>query len=316
MTDLHELWRTEIPGDADHAFLADQATSSVYVGDGWSVPFSALRLHRLDLTTGRQIVAIRTRHQQVKSLLISRGNLYAATDSRLFELDPTTLEVRRQWDRGLVAYATQLVADGDWLVMANWLRPSVGIFDPEAGRTHRVNVGKQPIILFHDGRAKTISGFDGGLATLDSGRARLIDRTHTPPIAHAAAGADIWAVAAGPPRGGERHQPVRTRAGSNVLLRLTGEPTETRLAGDVSYIACDDQRQVVWCRSAELGGELWAAAQHTGKVVGPYTAPRGFLIQHVSPAAGIALATAVARRDVIGGTVRSATATCVCLALP
>src|SRR5437762_9413497 len=114
--------------------LVDKRSGSVFVGDGWGVAFAALRLRRLDLLTGADLAQVRTRHQPTNALAVHAGRLYAATDSRLFELDPLQLAPQRQWERGLLRYTTQLVPDGQLLVAANWLKPSVGVFDPDGGR--------------------------------------------------------------------------------------------------------------------------------------------------------------------------------------
>ena len=315
MADLKERWRAEMPGEADHCFLADPDTASVYISDGWSVAYAALRLHRLDLFTGRELAETRTRHQPIGALATDRGSLYAAGDSRLFELEPTTLSIKRQWDRGLVRFTKQIVPAGSVLVAANWLRPSIGIFHPDTGHTRRVQVGSQPLLVLHEGRVKVVSGFDGGLAILNTERARLEDRRPTIPIATASAGAEIWGVAAGPPQGGQGRPPVWTRRGSNALVRLTGPPLQASLPADCDAVDCDDARRVVWCRLARPERDLVAVAQDSGQVIARYAPPPGFVFEHVSPAAGFAFAMH-ATRDVRGGVLVAAKATCACLALP
>ena len=315
MARLSERWRAEIPGELPSALLVDPAGEAVFIGDGWSVPFAAVRLHRLDLHTGNHLADVRTRHQTTGALALDHGNLYAATDSRLFELDPVSLAIRRQWDRGLVRYTTQLLPHDGLLVAANWLRPSIGIFDPDTGRTRLVRAGGQPLLLLHDGQVKVISGFEGGLGILDVQRARLQHEQATVPIAKVAVGDQIWAVAAGPPRGGQGDPPVWTRHGSNVLLRLTGLPLSVALPGDCDVIDCDDQRQVVWCLTGGPRHDLIAVSQGKGAVIARFNPPAGFAFNHVSAAAGLVFAIHTVR-EVQGNVVISATSTCLCLTLP
>src|SRR5450755_2297174 len=95
---LEQRWTVSIPGRRVHAFGGDTASNSLVVGDGWGVPSSALRLHRLDATTGAETASIRTRHQPVNALLLLDGRLLAATDSRLLEVTLPDLRVTNVWE--------------------------------------------------------------------------------------------------------------------------------------------------------------------------------------------------------------------------
>lgn len=295
--------------------LVDLAGEAVYISDGWSVAFAALRLHRLDMRTGSHLADVRTRHQPTGAIALDHGSLYAATDSRLFELDPVSLVIRRQWDRGLVRYTMQLLPHEGLLVAANWLRPSIGIFDPDTGRSRLVRAGWQPLLVDHEGQIKVINGFDGSLGILDVHGHRIRHDHATVPIAKVAAGDDIWAVAAGPPRGGQGDPPVWTRQGSNVLLRLTGLPLQVTLPGDCDAIDCDDERHVVWCLTGGPRHDLIAVSQRKGAVIARFNPPEGFAFNHVSAAAGLVFAIRTVR-EVQRNVVIAATSTCLCLALP
>jgi hypothetical protein len=217
---LTERWRAPVPGIVAITVLSDTASGSVFASDGWGVSYAALRLHRFDLETGAHLAELRTRHQAVSAMLVDRNVLYAATDSRLFELSPTDLSVSRQWDRGLVRYTQQLVPAGSKLVTANWLKPTIGLFDPETGLTRGLRAGLQPLLVRQGEAVKVIAGFDGRMWTLDTTEQRLVDVQTIPPVARAAAGREIWGVLAGSPEGGQGNPPVWTKPPGNRLLRL------------------------------------------------------------------------------------------------
>lgn len=115
--DLPERWRAEIPGVVAHEVMVCSATNSVYVSDGWHVPSPSSSVYRLDLRTGERLAARRTRHQGVGAFAMACGSVWVATDTRLFELDPHTLDVRREWNERLVRYAQQLLPIEDHMVM-------------------------------------------------------------------------------------------------------------------------------------------------------------------------------------------------------
>jgi hypothetical protein len=256
-----ERWRATVPGEAAQAFLCDPTPpASLFVGDGAFVAYAALRLHRFDLSTGVHLAEVRTRHQPVSGLAQHAGHLYVATDSRLFELESTDLSIVRQWERGLVRYTMQLLPARTTLAMANWRMPSIGLFDLNTGRTRRVNVGLQPLLVRHGGAIKVLAGFEGGMWTLDIVRIRLTDAERTPPVVAIASGTDLWGLLAGPAehRGGTPSALVKR--GSNEVLRLTGEPWSITLDGECSTLVCDDVSGVLWCVIRH--GRGYSAAGH------------------------------------------------------
>lgn len=84
---LPERWRATVPGITANVVLCDPASGSVFVSDGWAVNSSAsLRVHRLDLATGRHLAEARTRHQVVHArdliwCLVEKRRLLQAASS-------------------------------------------------------------------------------------------------------------------------------------------------------------------------------------------------------------------------------------------
>jgi hypothetical protein len=289
----------------------------VFVSDGWNVPYGALRLHRLDLATGQHRAELRTRSQSVSGLAVDRGKLWVATDSRLLEVATRDLSIIRGYEKGLVAYTRQLIPVGGLLITADWLRPSIGIFDPDTGKTSRVKVGGQPILCMVHDAVRAVAGFDGGLWKVDPERRRLTDLQPTPPVSAVTAGRDLWAVLAGKPEGGQGEPPVWIRRGTHVVTKLTGSPQEARVGGPCDRIFADDRLGVVWCL-VNRRAHLQAMSQTTGAVLGTFAPAaenhRDFFC-HVDPGAGLAFALE-AHRVTDHGYVRSSTSTLTCYALP
>lgn len=311
---LSERWRTTVPGFSAHCLRCDSAKRALLIGDGWGAAYASLALRMIDLNTGRDLQRCRTRYQQVSAIMLAGDRIYAATESRLFELD-LELSVLRQWERNLVRNTMQLVPTGDQLVAANWLMESIGIFDLRTGRVRRVRAGRQPLVFPHRGEVMVLAGFDGGLYILDCDRHRLTTCASTPPISAVAAGEEIWAVLAGPVE--PDHPTVPTRRGSERLLKVGDRGWTARLPDRCSAISCDDEAGTIWCLLGGLGnrgGSLVQLSQADGRLLAMYSPPDNCAFVHVDPPAGVAFAVE-GHTAVRAGRIVSATATLVCLEL-
>lgn len=275
---LEQRWTVSIPGWQVHAFDGDAATQSLLVGDAGGVAYGALRLHRLDAVTGTETASIRMRHQPVNGLLIDGSRLLAATNSRLFEIALPGLKVTHVWDRGLVRYANQLQSQGEHIVQANWLRPSVGVLNTATGVVRRVKAGPQPLLFKYHEQVRVVSALEGGMATVDIAAAKLVDRVRVPSVSAISAGRDIWAVVAGPPESPEVYPappPVtlpQYRRGTREVIRLTGEPLSYTLDGPCRRLWCDDARGLLWCfldgqPAHGITTRMCALRQATGEVI-------------------------------------------------
>jgi hypothetical protein len=278
---LDRRWAVSIPGRQVHAFAGDTATNSLIIGDNWGVPYGALRIHRLDAATGSETAAILTRHQPVNGLLALNGRLLAATDSRLFDLTLPGLAVTKFWERRLVRYSQQLELDGGYVVQANWIRPYIGVLDTATGAVRRMKAGPQPLLFHYQGKVRALSALDGGMASVDTVSATLVDRVAVPPVSAIAAGREIWVVVAGQAQSPEvypKPPPVplpQFRRATHEVVRLTGEAVSFTLDGPCRRLWCDDARDLLWCflegeRSHGASTRLCAIRQATGEVVARY----------------------------------------------
>ena len=275
MLSVDQSWQASVPGFRVNQLRCDPATASVFVSDGWGVAHAGLRLHRLSLESGEHQCDVRTRHQPVSAMTVHDGDLFAATDSRLFQFDPRNLAIKAQWDAGLVKHCQSLVAHPQGFVMSNWLKPTIGLFDRASGTTGRLKVGPQPIVLSHAGELVAISGRDGSIATLDPTTHKLKDRRAIRPVANAAAGRDIWGTLAGPPDG---QHGVAIRRPTATVVRLTGSPMTVDLPSPIGRLAIDDEHELLWAMAERA---VYVLDQSTGRIVGDFALPPDEALPHV-----------------------------------
>jgi hypothetical protein len=303
---------------------------------------AALRLRRLDVDTGAELALTRTRGQLVFGMAFRGDRLFAASNSRLFELDSTGLSVIRQWDKRLVRWSTQVVVCDEVIVEAGWYAPYIGIVDLATGAVRRVKVGKQPLLFTHNGEVLVAAGFHGGVSTLDVEHASLHNLVKTFPMTAIAVGKEVWAVTGAQPQppnivgAPPEYEPPLFRRGSDTITRLTGAPWSTRLDADCRRIWCDDARRVLWClledqRPHAAARRVSAISQVDGAVLTEFEIEPSSVeddwrkfgptsIVHLDPVLGIVLTSETYSRTltqtpwipaVIGGE-----ATLACYALP
>lgn len=285
---LTEIWRATVPGHRAHVILADGGSKSLFVGDGWGVPYMARRLHRFDPETGEELAEVRTRQQQVSALVIHDEHLFAATSSRLLKLRPSDLAVLDHWDKALPSDSQQLVALDRFLVGANWRKPAVGILNLRNRAVARLVTGPQPLLVVHGGMVKVVEGFHGGVRAVDTDRSRLLGSEATPPVAAVAAGEEIWAVAAA---AGSRSPGVWGNTGADRLIRLSGEPREAWLLDVGTGLVCDDARGLLWCIAGQRREWLLLVSQEDGLISKSFPAGTGRAWVYLDPPSGLAVAS-------------------------
>ena len=272
-------WSITIPSYDGHVFHGDVTTGSVFMSDGFVTPASH-RIRRFDAATGKELASVRTRHQMGFGMATLNGHLFATTDSRLFELDAETLVVVREWGKGLVRYANQIVVTESHVVQANWLKPTIAVIARGSDVIRRIKVGPQPVIVGHDSGVLAIAGFDGGAGALDLNRMTLMNARPMQPVVLAAGGRDVWAVIGGAPEPpavsprevAESLPPIRR--GTNTLVRLTGDAQSVELPGVCKRVWVDDARGVVWCVGVGANPifsiRAWAVNQQTSHLVAAF----------------------------------------------
>lgn len=215
-------WTAQIDGTAAHGITIFSATGSVYRGDGWGTgSYSSMRFRRHDLASGHEAASFRSFNGLRCCTVLDAGDLLAASDRKLFRLDPLTLEERERWDRRIPRFPDTMAVVGRSVLLANWLDKRVGIVDLDSGRVRRRDGPPMPKILARDRRPLLVGGApDGGTwtAALTDG---TVKRLHaTPPARDAALD----------PSGNILHLLVGIRAQVKPLATSPGPPSrELRL---------------------------------------------------------------------------------------
>jgi hypothetical protein len=229
---------------------------------------------------------------------VDGAHVLAATHSRLLLLSLPGLEVLQSWERGLVRYSRRIEVDGEHIVMAGWLSPSIGVLHTATGRVRRLRCGVQPMLFQYRGSVRVISGLDGGMHTLDVARARLVEPVPVPPISSIAVGEDVWGVVAGdletPRVAGVVPQDAvlpRFRRGSGQIMRLTGEPMSVLIEGRCVQLWCDDARGLLWCFTEKPGSPGVVTGVHaidqSGQVVTEFHTETPTTLRQLDPELGI-----------------------------
>jgi hypothetical protein len=144
-------WSVKIPGRAAVRILGtDPECTSVYVADGWGVAYAALRLRRLDLATGEQLAAARLGNA-ARCITFYEDEVLAATDTKVFRLEPKSLETLGRWDSRVPRYADALIAWEGKLLMANWSAATVSLVELDSWTVRRLVIGDYPQLVPTDG---------------------------------------------------------------------------------------------------------------------------------------------------------------------
>jgi hypothetical protein len=195
-------WETALRGFGAHRPVVDLAVGSVYLSDGWGKgSYSAVHFRRLDLATGKEVAKVRLGNLvRCFAFCQDRRELIAATDSRLVRLDASTLARMGRWDDRIPRYANSMAVRGSSVLLANYLRPGIGIVDLSTGEVRRRRTSGMLTVL--DGRTEPllVSG-EGGVSCVDMAAVGVKQILDTPPIMTAALSADgdaLWIIAGAP----------------------------------------------------------------------------------------------------------------------
>lgn len=295
---LPEVWRARVPGTAALSVVADTSTGSVFVSDGWGVSYPALAVHRLDLRTGERLASARTGHQPVGAMRVDGDDLWVATSRRVLRLTVAGLEPLSRWDEGLVSDADQLIAHGPHLVLANPLRPMIGVVDAGTGVVRRLRAGAQPVLARTDDGVHVASAVVGMRWRLDPGRGRLVVAPPGPAVtALASDGTVLWGVAAGRTRTDRQGaRPIVTRDAGRELVAW--EAPERRIRLDDSCEALvEGSPGVLWAITGQDRRGLCRVDTRSGTMGTQLRAHGQGRFLHVSALAGLAFALTTCSDD-------------------
>jgi hypothetical protein len=299
---LIRRWSAQIPGQHAHCVTLDPDDEAAYVGDGWYVAYSSLSLHRLHLADGHKLASRRLRHQQARCVAFPDADrLLVATDSRLFELNRSSLEILRDWSRRVPRNSDHLLASAELLLMANWLAPSLHVFDLDGGQLQRRLVAGPQVRVAETSDGIVVgSGVRGWLGYFDPRTGRVTRRSEVRPFTSLASSrqADsIWLVVGRRPLLPNRG--IEERAPTNELVLLEGgkHAGSVKLFGPCVDLTVSDDLDQVWCLTAErLDFErrpqrLEIVGARSGRHIASFEAPVGEQFRVVSPPRRLALTT-------------------------
>ena len=187
-----ERWTTSLRGHHDHRPVLAVGRNSVYASDGWGVSYSSIRFRRFDLQTGKEVASFRS-FNGVRCLapIGDTPYLICATDNKLFRLEATSLEEHGRWERSIPRYADSIAVRDDYVVLANWLQPKLGIVNLESGKVQRRVASPMTLLLDRVPRPLLVSGStDGGTASVDLKTLQVHAELPTPPALRAALSPD------------------------------------------------------------------------------------------------------------------------------
>jgi hypothetical protein len=241
-------WSATLSGDSHHLLAIDPSGARLYAGDGWGSPsYASLSLRLIDMNDGRELVRLRTRYQQPRSITYRGSDLVLATDSRLFQLRRSDLGVRKVWEH-VPKFADALEIESDKLLMTNWLRPTAGIFDLGSGHSRRwlLEAGLRPL---HFRKRLTVYCLSSGLL-----RSLDLATRSSEVIFRGAVGrwvelaADRWlAVLAGPwKRTGNIEEPATSTRELVVYDLSKGTERTKHLSRDTVAIEASDSSPYLW----------------------------------------------------------------------
>ena len=274
----------------------DPASGSLLVADGWGVAWPALRLHRLSLETGEEQVSVRTKGQAVSGLCVDRNAVLVALHNRVQRLALPSLGLIAEWQERVPRYAqTILPLTDDALVLANWVRPTIGLLDIASGQVRLVRACSQPVVVAVGSSCLVFGGRDGGWWHLDITAAKLTDKRECCPVSQTAVcGDSVWCSVGGAlrdPGGGPK---AVTRDSGSDVFELKSPSEKLSLAAPVDRLVADQNRLWAICGQGQWLQQIDAAA-HTLSAAIP--APTGGRWSHIESRLGMAFAVLPQRTE-------------------
>lgn len=245
------LWSSEVRGAGGHLPVIRPGTQSLYFTDGLGCLYATIRWRRCDLCTGKELA----RHKAYNTVRCTwfdpqRDEVIIAQDTRLVRLDSLTLSEIGRWDKRVPAFTQSLTVATGIALVANGIKPGVGLVDLATGGVKHRSTGPLPLVLSGHSEPLILERYDGGLFAMDavSGDRELL--LNTPPCHHAViaeGGRALW-MATGEPAKVGLSGPVKFRRHSNQVARFDladKAPVETyELPGPVGNLYAG--RNQVW----------------------------------------------------------------------
>jgi hypothetical protein len=103
-------------------------------------------LRRLSVESGEELATARLGNQ-ARALATLGSSLIAATDSKLFRLDPQSLDLEARWKTQVPRFTDTIIAVGEILALANWRAPAIALVNLEPWSVRRRKIGRFPVLI-------------------------------------------------------------------------------------------------------------------------------------------------------------------------
>ncbi len=282
-------WSATFPGHSAHLLAIDTDGDHLYVGDGWGIGYAALSLRIIEMADGRELARFRTKYQQPRAIGYRFSDLLLATDSRLFQLSRTDLQVHRAWERGVPSFSDSLELEGDKLLMTNWLRPTAGILDLNTGRAKRwlLDAGLRPLrlgtdLLFYSLRTAVLRKIDIEKKSADVMLTGSVGRWVT-------LAANRWlAVLEAPSRRNQGNVAEPAKESRQLVIQdlESGSVRKLRLSRDTVAVEAGRDSRTLWLVQRAIGPRVLPSIVQSvdaeiGETIDAITAPTGNDVVHV-----------------------------------
>jgi hypothetical protein len=248
----------------------------------------------LDLDSGSEHASMLTHSQSVESLTPFGDELVVVGAKRMFLADEMSLEVSRDWRELPVTYAQQslVIPGSSTLVVANWLKPTVGTIDLRSGETRRLRADAQPTLLAGPDCVDVYSAESPKVRRILAGASKMAMGEPRQPVRTVARGREVWAILPGE----LSEPPSRVREPSLVGQNLdTG--MQFAVPPDTRRILVDDAHDRLWLFAANRQ-DIRVLDQTTGQEIFGFR-PGGVVVE-IDPEEGVLLAIDLGP-DGIGG---------------
>ncbi len=123
-----------------------------YIGDGWGSTFPSMKLRKLNIETGLEINSVRIRNS-IRAIHFEANSekLFVASDNRVFMLNRSTLEIIKNFRKGILKYSDFISSnDENKLLIMNYRGKFLMIFDYSIGKGIKKKIGESCAGIFQE----------------------------------------------------------------------------------------------------------------------------------------------------------------------
>ncbi|MFT3893463.1 MAG: hypothetical protein QM730_17690 [Anaerolineales bacterium] len=141
---IKTLWKVELQNShlGSHRPVYEPKDNSVYISDGWGAFYAAIRLHKLSLENGQETNSVLLRDTpNCLCFPKDQQTIIVALGKRIVEVDRKNLKVLNQWKVGVPQYCQYINMSEKTLLLMNWARPNLSLYDLNTSKAHKKKLG-------------------------------------------------------------------------------------------------------------------------------------------------------------------------------